>query len=55
MKNDKCPGPDNILGEFLKLIEEEDISWVTKLFKRIYVFGVISHIWLKATFVTSSN
>lgn len=52
IKKDKSPGPDNIYGEFLKLLDEEGVSWLTNLFNRIYTSGVIPQIWLKATFVT---
>jgi hypothetical protein len=52
IKKDKSPGPDNIYGEFLKLLDEEGVSWLTKLFNRIYNSGSLPHIWLKTTFVT---
>jgi len=52
IKKDKSPGPDNIYGEFLKLIDEEGVSWLTNLFNRIYASGVIPQIWLKTAFVT---
>lgn len=35
IKKDKSPGPDNIYGEFLKLIDEERVSLLTTLFNRI--------------------
>jgi hypothetical protein len=44
IKKDKSPGPDNIYGEFLKLIDEEGVSWLTKLFNRIYTSGELPQI-----------
>lgn len=35
IKKDESPCPDNIYGAFLKLIDAEDVSWLTKLFNRI--------------------
>ncbi|CAI6370755.1 unnamed protein product [Macrosiphum euphorbiae] len=52
IKKDKSPGPDNIYDEFLKLIDAEGVSWLTKLFSRIYASGEISQVWLQATFLT---
>jgi len=35
IKNGKTPGPDNLHGEFLKLLDEESITWLTRVFNNI--------------------
>lgn len=52
LKNGKAPGPDNIRNEFLKLLKEEDIRWLTNIFNEIYFTGIIPDVWLKSTFIT---
>jgi len=32
IKNGKSPGPDRLHGEFFKLLDEENIQWLTKVF-----------------------
>lgn len=50
-KNGKAPGPDNIHSEFLKLLDEDGINWLTRIFNKIYKSGQI-RMWLKSIFVT---
>lgn len=51
-KNKKAPGPDGIPVEILKLIEDENLNHITKLFNMIYNTGKIPEDWLRSTFVT---
>lgn len=51
MKDGKAPGPDSFRSEFLKLMDEEGIRWLTKMFNRIYDSGEIPQEWLKSEFI----
>ena len=51
MKDGKTPGPDNIHAELLKLLDQEAVGWLTKVFNNIYNTGKIPTEWLKSTFV----
>lgn len=42
----KFPGPDNVRNEFVKLLDEGKIWWITGIFNEICGSGVISKIWL---------
>ena len=45
LKNNKCPGVDNILNEFLKHCPKELIPVITKFFNIILDTGIIPHEW----------
>ena len=51
-KDGKATGPDNFHSEFLKLMNDEGIKWLTSIFNRIYDNGRIPQSWLKSTFIT---
>jgi len=51
IKNGKSPGPDNLHGEFFKLLDEEGITWLTRVFNNIYSDGKLPTQWLKSTFI----
>ncbi|XP_030766335.1 uncharacterized protein LOC115890268 [Sitophilus oryzae] len=51
LKNNKSPGPDNIYPEILKLISEENVDILTRLFNKIYDRGKVPDDWLHSTFV----
>lgn len=51
MKDGKAPGPDDLHAEFLKMLDEDGIKWLTKLFNYIYSTGDIPRDWLKSTFI----
>lgn len=51
MKNRKAAIPDEIHGELLKLLEEDGLIVLTKLFNNIYDSGSIPLDWLKSTFI----
>jgi len=51
MKNGKAAGSDNVEAEFLKLINEEGIKWIRKIFNNIYDTGEIPKEWLKSEFI----
>lgn len=50
-KDGKAAGPDNFYSEFLKLMDEEQIKWLTTIFNNIYNSGKIPRNWLKSTFI----
>lgn len=50
-KEGKAPGPDDIHSEVLKLINDENLRTITRLFNVIYDTGHIPKEWLKSTFV----
>jgi len=41
MKNGKATGPNNVEAEFLKLLHEGWIKWITRIFNNIYDTGNI--------------
>ena len=51
LKNNKAPGPDQIHGEVLKLLDPEQIKLLTNLFNKIYTGGQIPNDWLMSTFI----
>ena len=52
MKDGKAPGPDNVQIEFLKLLDDDGIKWLTAVFNHIYDTGSIPLDWLKSEFIT---
>uniref|UniRef100_A0A8D9EQ38 Craniofacial development protein 2 n=1 Tax=Cacopsylla melanoneura TaxID=428564 RepID=A0A8D9EQ38_9HEMI len=52
MKDGKAAGLDQIQSEFLKLLDEEQLVWLTSLFNSIYESGKIPTEWLKSEFIT---
>lgn len=51
LKNNKTPGPDCIHSELLKLINDDNIGYLTTLFNKIYNTGEFPQEWLKSTFI----
>ncbi|XP_030756384.1 uncharacterized protein LOC115882457 [Sitophilus oryzae] len=51
LKNHKSPGLDNIYPEILKLISEENVDILTRLFNKIYDRGNVPDDCLHSTFV----
>ncbi|XP_076384113.1 uncharacterized protein LOC143261929 [Megalopta genalis] len=51
-KNNKVSGPDQIPTELLKLLEEENITYLTAFFNKIYNEGIIPDDWLESLFIT---
>jgi len=51
LRNGKAPGPDNICGELLKLIEGKGITMLTKLFNKVYLSGNLPIEWRKSFFI----
>ncbi|XP_030764077.1 uncharacterized protein LOC115888472, partial [Sitophilus oryzae] len=49
-KNGKAVGPDDSNVEILKLLDEENMNLLLKLFNRIYNTGEIPKLWLQSTF-----
>lgn len=52
LKNGKASGPDQIPGEILKLIEEDQMYILVELINTIYKTGIIPKDWLTSTFIT---
>lgn len=48
MKNNRCPGHDNVYAEVLKQVNTKQLTY---LFNKIYESGHIPTDWLKSTFV----
>lgn len=36
MKNNKAAGPNKFQAKFLKLLDEDNVKWLTSLFNQIY-------------------
>lgn len=51
-KDGKAAGPDSFYSEFLKLMDDKQIKWMTAVFNNIYSSGRVPQSWLKSTFVT---
>ena len=51
LKEGKAPGPDGLEAEFLKLMNDENIRWLTMIFNQIYNSGNIPQEWLKSEFI----
>ncbi|XP_060523267.1 craniofacial development protein 2-like [Cylas formicarius] len=51
LKNNKSPGPDQIHGEVLKLLDSEQIKLITTFFNKIYIDGQLPKDWLMSTFI----
>lgn len=52
MKDGKATGPDHFSSEFLGLMNDSGIKWLTRIFNNVYNTGEIPQSWLKSTFVT---
>lgn len=51
LKNNKAPGPDQIHGEVLKLLDREQMKLLTNLFNKVYTSGQLPNDWLLSTFI----
>lgn len=52
MKIGKSRGSDNVNNELLKLLDDEDVKWLSCFFNRVYLSGKISHESLRSEFIT---
>lgn len=52
-ENGEGVGPDDILTELVKCIDEETLHTLLNLYNKIYTTGVIPQEWLPSTFVTA--
>lgn len=52
IKHGKASGPDEVEAEFLKLLDEPNVKWLTQRFNKIYSTGNIPSDWLRSEFVT---
>lgn len=50
-KDGKAQGPDGFCVEFLRLLDDEGIKWLTKVFNNIYDTGRIPEEWLVSEFI----
>jgi len=48
----KATGPDDIPVELLKMIQEDNIGILVKLFNTVYITGEIPEDWLKSVLMT---
>lgn len=48
LKNGKAPGPDNVIGEFLKYSGDEIITFLLKLFNVVFESGSFPKAWTEA-------
>lgn len=51
LREGKAPGPDGIQTEFFKLLDEESIKMLCKIFNNIYDTGTIPKEWLISEFI----
>ncbi|XP_072379657.1 uncharacterized protein [Diabrotica undecimpunctata] len=54
-KNNKGPGPDQILAELIKLLDEENITYLTTFLSKIYNEEILLDDWLESPFITLSK
>lgn len=52
IKHGRAAGPDKVEAEFLKLLDEPNVKWLTQKFNKIYSTGNIPSDWLRSEFVT---
>lgn len=50
-KTGKAPGPDQIPSDWLKFLNDENVSELTNIFNHIYETGIVPQIWLESTFI----
>lgn len=48
----KAPGPDGMIAELLKVLDEQSIRKLTRLYNKIYASGTIPEEWLRSKFIT---
>ncbi|XP_013145032.1 PREDICTED: uncharacterized protein LOC106108413, partial [Papilio polytes] len=51
-KTGKALGPDNVPIEVLKLLEDDYLEAITRLFNQVYESGMLPEDWLRSTFIT---
>uniref|UniRef100_A0A8D8Z4U1 Craniofacial development protein 2 n=1 Tax=Cacopsylla melanoneura TaxID=428564 RepID=A0A8D8Z4U1_9HEMI len=51
LRDGKAPGPDGMQAEFLKLLDEESVKMLSKIFNNIYDSGNIPKDWLISEFI----
>lgn len=51
LNNKKSPGSDNIPAEFLKLVDEHGLNFITSLINSIYANGIIPDDFLQSIFI----
>ena len=47
----KAPGPDGVIAELLKLLNEDNIKKLTLIYNEIYRRGIIPEEWLQSKFI----
>ncbi|KAL1447598.1 hypothetical protein WDU94_009869 [Cyamophila willieti] len=50
-KERKAVGPDEIPTDILKLLDGENLRWITNVFNKIYNSGTIPQEWLRSEFI----
>ena len=46
-----APGPDGIQVEFLKLLDDMSMKWLTEIFDPVYNSGIIPQEWFRSEFI----
>ena len=51
LKEGNAQGPDGVQAEFIRLLDEEHLDWLTNIFNHVYHTGHIPTAWLSSEFV----
>ncbi|KAL4120153.1 hypothetical protein QTP88_012884 [Uroleucon formosanum] len=51
LKEGKASGPDQIHSEFIRLLDDEKIKWITVIINSVYKSGIIPEDWMKSEFI----
>ncbi|XP_072377931.1 uncharacterized protein [Diabrotica undecimpunctata] len=50
-KNGKSPGPDQIPSDWLRLLDDDNVSELTNIYNHIYETRTMPRIWLESIFI----
>lgn len=51
LKEGRTSGLDRVQAEFIKLLDEKHVEWLTAVFNHVYHTGDISQMWLRSEFI----
>jgi hypothetical protein len=55
VKEGKASGPDQKHSEFIRLLNDEKIRWITEIFNSVHKSDIIPENWIKSEFIALSK